>query len=73
MVRVVGDNEPGTVYVVSVSGPKMYSVNSNYNYIMAKTGGNVQLFQTISVNGGKLNYESYTATGELYDSFELNK
>lgn len=71
--EVVGDNESGTVYVVSVSGPKMYSVNSNYNHIMAKTGGNVQLFQTISINGGKLNYESYTATGELYDSFELNK
>jgi len=40
---------------------------------MAKTGGNVQLFQTISINGGKLNYESHTATGELYDSFELKK
>jgi len=71
--EIVGDNESGTVYVVSVSGPKMYSVNSNYNHIMAKTGGNIQLFQTISINGVKLNYESYTATGELYDSFELNK
>ena len=71
--EIVGDNESGTVYVVSVSGPKMYSVNSNYNHIMAKTGGNVQLFQTISINDGKLNYESYTATGELYDSFELKK
>jgi predicted phosphodiesterase len=71
--EVVDDDEKGTVYVVSVSGPKMYSVNSNYNNIMAKTGGNVQLFQTISVNGSKIKYESYTATGELYDSFELNK
>ncbi|MBK8946351.1 MAG: metallophosphoesterase [Ignavibacteriae bacterium] len=69
----VGEDESGTVYVVSVSGPKMYSVNSNYNHIMAKTGGNVQLFQTISINNNILNYESLTVTGELYDSFELKK
>ena len=69
----VSKNGKGTVYVVSVSGPKMYSVNTNYNKIMAKTGGNVQLYQVIGVDGKNLKYESYTATGQLYDSFELKK
>jgi len=51
----------------------MYSVNSNYNHIMAKTGGNVQLYQVISVESKNLKYESYTASGQLYDSFILRK
>lgn len=63
----------GTVYVVSVSGSKMYSVNTTYNDIMAKIGGNIQLFQIISVEGEVLIYKSYTVTGSLYDSFELSK
>ena len=67
------ENEQGTVYVVSVSGPKMYTVNSQYTELMAKVGGNVQLFQVISIDGGKLAYRSYTAAGALYDSFELAK
>ena len=32
-----------------------------------------QLFQLITVDGDKLSYESYTATGELYDAFDLIK
>jgi acid phosphatase type 7 len=69
----VGANEKGTVYVVSVSGPKAYAVNSSYNELMAKTGGNVQLFQVITVDAASLSYQSYTVTGILYDAFELLK
>jgi len=69
----VADNEKGTVYVVSVSGPKMYTVNSIYNSIMAKTAGNVQLYQVISINGNELQYDCYTASGSPFDSFKLTK
>jgi acid phosphatase type 7 len=69
----VEDNDEGTVYIVSVSGPKMYSVNSNYNHLMAKTGGNIQLFQVIDIDNNFLSSKSYTATGKLYDSFKLTK
>jgi acid phosphatase type 7 len=69
----VEDNDEGTVYIVSVSGPKMYSVNSNYNHLMAKTGGNIQLFQVIDIDNNFLSSKSYTATGKLYDSFKLIK
>lgn len=70
---VVGDNEPGTVYAVSVSGPKAYELNPKFKELMAKTGENIQLFQTISIDGNKLEYKSFTVTGKLFDSFELKK
>ncbi len=68
-----GADEKGTVYVVSVSGPKAYVVNSAYNHLMAKTGGNVQLFQVITIDSTTLSYRSYTVTGKLFDSFQLLK
>ncbi|CAI8331367.1 MAG: 3',5'-cyclic adenosine monophosphate phosphodiesterase CpdA [Flavobacterium sp. SCGC AAA160-P02] len=66
----------GTVYVVSVSGGKMYNLNEGWEDFGAKRergAENTQLFQLITVNGDKLSYESYTATGELYDAFDLIK
>lgn len=71
--QIVGNNEKGTVYVVSVSGPKFYSLNDKYKNFMVKTGSGLQLFQVISVDVNLLDYKSYTATGELFDSFELIK
>lgn len=70
---VVGPDEKGTVYVVSVSGSKSYPLSLKYQDLMAKTGERVQLYQTISVEGKRLKFESRTATGQLYDSFELRK
>ena len=69
----VEDNESETVYVISVSGPKNYSVNKRYEHLMEKMETGRQLFQVISVNKNRLQYESYNALGELYDSFELKK
>jgi acid phosphatase type 7 len=71
--KIVGDGDRGTVYVVSVCGPKGYEHNPNYDKLMEKTGTQHQLFQVISIDGGKLVYKSYTVTGTLYDSFELQK
>lgn len=72
-----GGNIIGPVYVVSVSGGKMYSVNKSgwdeYGATQAKNGERIQLFQHISINGDRLTYRSFTATGELFDRFELLK
>jgi 3',5'-cyclic AMP phosphodiesterase CpdA len=70
---VVRPDEKGTVYVVSVSGSKAYPLHLKYKDLMVKTAENVQLFQTITVDGNTLTYKSYTATGSLFDSFELKK
>ena len=65
------DPEIGTVYVVSVSGPKMYRITKG-NYAK-KVAENTQLYQIIQVDDNKLEYKAYAATGALYDSFTLEK
>jgi hypothetical protein len=61
----------GTVYVVSVSGPKMYNLQNNPK--MVRSAEDTQLFQIVRVNGDRLEYEARTARGVLYDAFELRK
>lgn len=68
----VDPNKQGTVYVISVSGPKSYPINTLHHNLMEKTGNGRQLFQVISVNSARLKYESFDATGALYDMFILN-
>ncbi|MBL8889231.1 MAG: metallophosphoesterase family protein [Planctomycetaceae bacterium] len=61
----------GTIYVVSVSGPKMYD-HSRMEF-MRRIGEDTQLYQVISIEGDRLRFEAKTAIGELYDAFELHK
>jgi hypothetical protein len=66
-----------SIYVVSVSGPKMYEANdlnwTSNGAIAKKIGMNTQLFQVISVDGETLKYKSKDATGKLYDDFTITK
>ena len=62
---------PGAIYVVSVSGPKMYQLERNP--AMRRAAMNTQLFQIVRIDGGKLSYEARTARGVLYDAFALRK
>lgn len=66
--RLAGE---GTVYVVSVSGPKMYALDRQE--WMRRAAEDTQLYQIIAVDGGTLRYEARTAVGDLYDAFELRK
>ncbi len=61
----------GTVYVNSVSGPKMYTLNPKP--FMVSTAGNTQLYQVIRVEGDTLHFEAKTVTGKLHDAFMLRK
>lgn len=65
------DPKTGTVYVVSVSGPKMYNLQNQP--VMKRSAEDTQLYQIISIDGDKLRYEARTAIGELYDAFTLEK
>ncbi|MEZ5366204.1 MAG: metallophosphoesterase [Bryobacterales bacterium] len=67
----VQSGDAGTVYVVSVSGPKMYELERKD--WMQRAAEDTQLFQKIRIDGDRLRYESYTARGALYDAFELQK
>lgn len=61
----------GTVYVLSVSGSKM---SSKFEGEWADVSATyTQLYQLIRIEGDRLFYEAYTATGKLHDSFTLQK
>ncbi|WP_207421364.1 purple acid phosphatase family protein [Desertivirga brevis] len=61
----------GPVYVVSVSGPKMYKISSER--WMDTSAEDTQLFQVIHIDGNDLKFEAYKASGQLFDSFSLKK
>jgi acid phosphatase type 7 len=65
------DEHTGTVYVVSVSGPKMYNLQPHP--FMKRVAEDTQLYQIVTIDGGELRYEAKTARGDLYDAFTLRK
>jgi 3',5'-cyclic AMP phosphodiesterase CpdA len=66
-----GSKSPVPVYVVSVCGQKMYDLKPGISTVRA--GEDTQLYQVITVDGARLELAAYTASGELYDRFELRK
>ena len=48
--KVVAADANGIVYVISVSGPKMYEVTSTFEPFMAKAIPHTQTFQTVDVD-----------------------
>ncbi len=64
-------NNHKVMYVVSVSGPKMYKAD-NKDW-MEHFGSFKQLYQVITINNNELVYESFTTDGQLFDTFILKK
>ena len=62
---------PTPQYLVSVAGAKQYRLSDGARRDMAPTAEDTQLFQVIRLEGDTLRYESRTATGRLYDAFEI--
>jgi len=71
--RKVSASEKGTYFVVSVSGPKVYELNMKHKDLMAKMCTGIQLYQIISIEKNLISYKSYKVTGELFDSFKIEK
>jgi acid phosphatase type 7 len=71
--RVTDNPENGhkVMYVVSVSGPKMYEPGEKD--WMEHSGAFKQLYQVITIDEEELNYKSFTADGKLFDEFKLSK
>ncbi|MCS6830973.1 MAG: metallophosphoesterase family protein [Armatimonadota bacterium] len=61
----------GTVYVNSVTGPKMYKLNQQP--WMRRWAQDTQFYHIVHVDGDRLLFESYTAAGKLFDAFEIRK
>ncbi len=71
--KVVAPTQSGTIYAISVSGPKMYEIEDKFTPLRAKTLAHTQAFQVIEVDGDKLTYDAYAVEGERIDQFQLVK
>jgi hypothetical protein len=65
------DAAPTPVFVVSVVGAKQYRLSTYARDTMRPVGEDTQLFQVLRFDGDRMRYEARTATGRLYDAFEL--
>lgn len=67
-------NQPiGPVYLVSVTGSKMYGLNDRARTQPDRTAEDTQLFQTIAVEQSRLSVRVYTADDRLYDAFDIQR
>ncbi len=71
--KIVAADAPGTIYMISVSGPKMYEITPTFQPLMAKVIAHTQMFQSIDVNGDRLVLHAYSSEGEQLDGFQLDK
>lgn len=63
----------GPVYLVSVTGAKMYGLNDRARIQPDRTAEATELYQIVDVDGDRLTFRTYTASGRLYDGFVLTK
>lgn len=61
----------GPVYLVSVTGSKMYALNDRAGRQPDRVAEDSELYQVVDVDGDRLAFRTYTATGRLYDGFDL--
>jgi 3',5'-cyclic AMP phosphodiesterase CpdA len=71
--KPVAADAPGTVYMISVSGPKMYEVDHTFEPLMAKVITNTQMFQVIDVDGDRMVLRAYSSEGQQLDGFQIEK
>jgi hypothetical protein len=69
----VAANGKGIVYMISVSGPKMYEATPAFQPLLAKVITNTQMFQTVDVGRNKLVLRAYSSEGKELDGFPLEK
>ncbi|HEX7853728.1 MAG TPA: metallophosphoesterase family protein [Sphingobium sp.] len=63
----------GPVYLVSVTGSKMYALNDRARTQPDKTAEATELYQIVDVAGDRLKFRTFTASGKLYDGFDLER
>ncbi|QDT59866.1 Alkaline phosphatase precursor [Stieleria bergensis] len=71
----VAESDGGPVYVVSVSGPKMYPLKKypdDADPFETQIGG-TQLYQVIQIDHDRISYQAKTPNGTVADAFELHK
>ncbi len=63
----------GPVYLVSVTGSKMYGLNDRALKQPDRVAEATELFQLVDVAEQRLSFRTYIASGTLYDGFDLER
>ncbi len=71
--KVTGVELAGPVYMVSVAGAKMYALNDRTVENSSRAAEATQLYQIVDVTQDRLRVQVFTASGRLYDSFDLER
>ena len=61
------------IYVISVCGPKMYTLHELHRELMAKLIQQQQFFRVVEMSPHRLLYSAYSIDCTLEDKFELHK
>lgn len=61
----------GPVYLVSVTGSKMYRLNDRTPWQPDKVAEATELYQIVDVEPKRIKFRTFTASGKLYDGFDL--
>lgn len=69
--KPISDGEKGTVYLMSVSGPKTYPVHSRYKHLFAKSAHGQQWFQKVAVGTSAIRVTAFDLSGRVFDSFVI--
>ncbi len=67
------DSAAGPVYMVSIAGTKMYALNDRSERESDRAAEATQLYQIVDVFSQRLSVRVYTATGRLYDGFDIER
>ena len=59
--------------MVSVAGPKLYTLDPKFKQLMAATRGKTQMYHTVDVTPDRLTVSGFAANGEPVDAFALSK
>lgn len=71
-IAAAGDAD-GPVYMVSIAGAKMYGLNDRTVRQSERAAEATQLYQIVDVTADRLSVRVYTATGRLYDGFDIER
>nr|WP_314437774.1 metallophosphoesterase family protein [uncultured Brevundimonas sp.] len=63
----------GPVYLVSVTGSKMYGLNDRAGAQPVRVAEDTELYQVLDVEADRIAFRAFTATGALYDGFTLTR
>ncbi|WP_135193132.1 hypothetical protein [Brevundimonas intermedia] len=69
----LGQLTKGPVYVVSIAGAKMYSLNPQSAEQADVRIGDTQPFQVVDVSTDRLTFRTFDATGRRLDAFDIEK